>query len=250
MFIPGTVRQPVYRLYQLAWAGLDWIYPPRCGGCGAPGARWCRACQESVQPISSVFCSICGQPLQDADLCEACRVSKPVFMALRSWAIYQGALRKAIHCLKYEGDLSLGDVLARPMIDMLKRLGWQVDLVVPVPISPARKAERGYNQAALLAFPLALGSGIPYRSKALIKIRETRSQVGLNAAQRRENVAEAFEASESLVRDRCVLVVDDVTTTGATMQVCAEALIAARAREVYGLTLARAGGSPDVGSSV
>lgn len=123
---------------------------------------------------------------------------------------------------------------------MLLDLKWEVDLVTAVPSGIARRAERGYNQASLLALPLALGSGLPYRSRALSKIAETRSQVGLNPYERRANVAGAFQATSDEVRGKRVLVIDDVTTSGATMEACAAALTKAAASQVYGLTLARA----------
>jgi ComF family protein len=150
-------------------------------------------------------------------------------------------LRNAIHRLKYEGDMSLADILAQPILRLLLKQDWEVGLVIPVPMGSSRRVERGYNQAALLAIPLALGSGVPYRSKALTKLRDTRSQVGLSIAQRRENVAGAFVASERLVGGKRVLVVDDVMTSGATLESCARALKEAGAEIVYGLTLARAG---------
>jgi ComF family protein len=142
--------------------------------------------------------------------------------------------------LKYSRDIALGEMLARPLLEMLHQLKWPIDLVTSVPMGVARRAERGYNQATLLAFPLSLASGIPFRPQALMKVRDTRSQVGLNLAQRRENVFEAFKARSELVSTKCVLVVDDVTTSGATIEACAGALIKAGARQVFGLTLARA----------
>ena len=115
-----------------------------------------------------------------------------------------------------------------------------MNLVIPVPIGAARKKERGYNQAALLAWPLAVGSAIPYCSQGLIKTRDTPSQVGLDSQQRRANVAGAFQARPRMVTGKCVLVVDDVTTSGATLEVCSSALLQAGASSVYALTLARA----------
>jgi ComF family protein len=115
-----------------------------------------------------------------------------------------------------------------------------VELVTPVPLGVARHAQRGYNQSALLAFPLALSSKLAYGSQALIKVREARSQVGLSLAERFENVAGAFQASPKIVAGKTILIVDDVTTSGATMQACATALLQAGAHQVYGLTLARA----------
>ena len=110
---------------------------------------------------------------------------------------------------------------------------------------PLKLKERGYNQAALLAWPLALSCGLAYRSKALTKVRDTPSQVGLNLSQRYDNVASAYQASPALVAGRSVLLVDDVTTSGATIQACSTALLAAGALQVYGLTLARAVHPPD-----
>ncbi len=134
----------------------------------------------------------------------------------------------------------MGEMLARPLIEMIDRLGWNFDLLTPVPISLARKKRRGYNQASILALPLALDCAVNYQPHALVKIQSTPSQVGLTAVQRRENVRQAFQARPKLVRGKTVLVVDDVTTSGATMQACAEALLRAGAHQVYGLTLARA----------
>ncbi len=126
------------------------------------------------------------------------------------------------------------------MIHCLEEASWAVDLVIPVPLSPGRSVERGYNQAALLARPLALFTGLDYRPKGLVRCRETRSQVGLSLSERRLNVAGAFQANPSMVSGRSVLSVDDVTTSGTTLQACAEALLAAGAKNVFALTLARA----------
>ena len=113
-------------------------------------------------------------------------------------------------------------------------------MVVPVPISPSRRGERGYNQAALLARPIAMYHGLAYRPWALRKKRDTRSQVGLTIDQRRVNVQGAFEAEERVVGEAHILLVDDVTTSGATLNACSQALVEAGAKDVYCLTLARA----------
>jgi len=115
-----------------------------------------------------------------------------------------------------------------------------VNIIVPVPLGVARRKERGYNQASLLAKPLALCFNIPYQEKALFRIRETESQVSLSREQRQQNVSEAFQAKSQLVRGKRVLVIDDVTTSGSTLDACADALLKADADRVYGLTLARA----------
>jgi len=109
-----------------------------------------------------------------------------------------------------------------------------------VPLSKQRLKERGYNQAAMLAKPLALGLGVPFQPKALQRRRNTRSQVGLSRKERRRNVAGAFWASPDWISGKAVVVVDDVATSGSTLDACAEALWRAGASNVFGLTLARA----------
>ena len=241
MSVPGTMVRPVYRLYQMAWTGLDWLFPPLCGGCGQNGSRWCSDCQQATRKISKSVCLICGRVLVRNTVCPSCRDAPPPYSAVRSWAVYGGPLRKAVHRLKYKGDISLAEILARPMLSLLCELPWTIDIVVPVPTSASRRAERGYNQAALLAYPLALGAGIPYRPRALDKVRQTNTQVGLSFLQRRANVAGAFLARAKHVYGKCVLVVDDIMTSGATMDECSRALIDAGATRVFGLTLAQAG---------
>jgi ComF family protein len=121
----------------------------------------------------------------------------------------------------------------------LSELGWEVDHVVPIPLGDGRKAERGYNQVALIGIPLALSLGFRYLPDGLRRIRDTRSQVGLESAERLENVRGAFLARRELVQNQALLLLDDVTTTGATLEAAAEALLNGGARQVYALTLAR-----------
>jgi ComF family protein len=122
----------------------------------------------------------------------------------------------------------------------IKRIGWDLDMLIPVPLSLARLAERGYNQAALIAFPIAIGLRIPYDTRSLIKVRDTRPQVGLSYEQRKLNLSDAFSVNATKVNGKRVLVVDDVTTSGSTLNECAKVLIEIGAKEVYGYTFARA----------
>jgi len=229
-----------YQVYKLVWSGLDWLYPPSCGGCGAAGARWCEACGLAADVVTAPICPVCGQPQSVDVVCKRCQDAPPYYQALRSRFVYGGGVRKALHRLKYKRDVALGEALAQPMIQCLQAQAWTIDLVAPVPLGLARKAERGYNQAALLARPIALSLGLEYRSNLVRRGRETRSQVGLSAAARRENVAGAFWAKPKHLHGKCVLLVDDVLTTGATVNACAQAIVEAGADCVYGLTLARA----------
>ncbi len=194
------------------------------------------------------LCVRCGQSLEawgenalGAGLCPFCRVTPPAYEAARAWGRMEGSIRSAIHRLKYRRDVSLADVLAAQMLAVVEREGWQVDGVVPVPLGPARLRERGFNQAALLAFPLALGLRLPYWGQVLVRWRETRTQVGLSAAERRRNVAGAFRVvREEPIMRKTVLLVDDVMTTGATLDAAARALKKGGAARVYALVAARA----------
>lgn len=236
--MPGTLA---FRVYKLIWHSLDWIYPPQCAGCGRLGSPWCDECNKKVILIGMVTCPLCGIPQPTLRICPDCQQITPYFMALRSWAVYKDELRKAIHRLKYRRDIALGMALAVPMINKLRELNWSIDLVVPVPLGLARLSERGYNQASLLARPIALYFHWSYQTNSIQRIRETQSQVGLAFKSRAENVKGAFIADSSIIRGKKVLVVDDVITSGSTMNSCAEALRNAGAEEVYGFSLARAG---------
>lgn len=233
-------KRPAYQVYQWIWTGLDWLLPPRCGGCGEQGKRWCGKCQRDIVTVIPPICEKCGSSQKLAGICARCVAMPPAYTALRSWASFSGSLRNALHRLKYNRDIALGEILARPMIQTLNLTTWNLDLVVPVPISLSRRSERGYNQAALLARPIALFFGLEYRPQALIKSRETRSQVGLSVEERKENVHGAFFAEQRIVKGKNILVVDDVTTSGATLNACGQVLRIAGAKEVYCLTLARA----------
>jgi ComF family protein len=159
---------------------------------------------------------------------------------LRSWLVFDGPIRHALHALKYSRNVALGDALAQYFAAYAGSLDWPVDLVVPVPLGKKRMKERGYNQVGLVAMPLAAICHWRYAPQALIRFRETRSQVGLTVAERKQNVTDAFRADSKLVSRATVLVVDDVATTGATLSACAGALLNAGARSVFALTLARA----------
>jgi ComF family protein len=126
------------------------------------------------------------------------------------------------------------------MVEFVRALNWNVDVLIPAPLGRNRLKERGYNQVALVARPLAYELGMLYAPNALTKIRETRSQVGLTISQRRENVSQAYQADPSVVKRKSVLIMDDVATTGSTISACTEALLSVGASEVYALTIARA----------
>lgn len=159
---------------------------------------------------------------------------------MRSWAVFDSPVQNALRTMKYQRNIGLGETLALQMVDFFHSLHWQVQAVLPVPLGKKRLKERGYNQVGLVARPLAYNVGMEYIPQALRKTRETRSQVGLSASQRHENVKNAYQADPVAVKRKSVLLMDDVATTGATIAECTESLLSAGAKEVYVLTIARA----------
>ena len=200
---------------------------------------WCATCRQATREPVDPICKVCGLPQDTAGECPACRAERPHFRALRAWAVFDDRVRNALHRLKYKRDMSMGATLAAEMLPFVEKLGWQVDLIIPVPLSRQRLRERGYNQVAMIAMPLAMGLNVHYAPRQLIRGKETRTQVGLSRAERKENTRNAFQAHPG-VTGKTVLVIDDVATTGSTLSACAEALMTAGAKEVYALTVARA----------
>jgi ComF family protein len=217
---------------------LELVYPPRCAACGEPGPEpFCATCAEAILPVPP-GCARCGLPGQDLT-CGACLAGPPAFDAVRAGGLFGGPLADAIHAFKY-GERP---ALARPLGAWLAA---RVPLpagaaVVSVPLGRARRIERGYDQAALLADALARSAGAGGRRLrgALRRTRETPPQVGRSREERARNVADAFAATAA-VSGRDLVLVDDVVTTGATADGAAAALRRAGARSVTVVALARA----------
>ena len=170
---------------------------------------------------------------------------------IRSAVFLEGPLRQAVHKFKYQRDVILADSLARIMLAVGPEAALLGGLVVPVPLAPERLAARGYNQSGLLAQTYAEWRGLRLAPHGALRVRSTAPQVGLSARERRLNVAGAFAGERRLIAGRPVILIDDVCTTGATLDSCAEALLAAGASQVWGVTLARARlGEAKVGNSL
>jgi ComF family protein len=184
----------------------------------------------------------CGDSFlsESSTVCPDCLAHPPEYQALRSCSPFQGPLREAMHRLKYQQNIGLGEPLSKHLVEYYNELKWDINFVTVVPLSKERLRERGYNQASLLARPFAYAIDKPYLPKVLFRKRNTLTQVGLSAVERRQNVKDAFAADPMKVQGKTVLVIDDVTTTGSTINACAQALRQAGASAVFGLTLSRA----------
>ncbi len=225
---------------------LNLLFPPRCVGCRTAGAFLCLRCTATAPFINSRTCLFCPRPQADGARCYACRQQPGALIAAAALCYYAPPIETAIKRLKYKRGQALAPALAA-LVASHRLPAWlrpgAATLLLPVPLHPARERERGFNQAALLTTALAPHLGLPCdpHPTYLRRVRRTRPQVGLSHEQRRENVAGAFACDPApTIRDARIVLVDDVYTTGATMQDCARALREAGAAKVYAFTIARA----------
>jgi ComF family protein len=219
---------------------LDLLYPPRCAICDGGGAIVCGACTAALVPPAGPRCRICFSPLRRGALCEWCDAAPPAYTELRAATIAEAGGLELVHQLKYGGLSSL----AEPMAELIaaRCLQPDVDIIVPVPLHGRRERERGYNQAALIARSLGQSWGLPAEPRALKRTRATAPLARTMRREERRGIVEgAFTAVPARFSGRRILLVDDVATTGATLDVCARALRGAGAREVHALVFARAG---------
>ncbi len=234
-------------LTQLRTAGralLDLIYPPRCAGCGRVGDLLCEICLAQFEPIRPPVCQHCGRPIPHEGLCRTCQHTPSPLDGIAAAAVFAPPLRDVIHTFKYNNGRGLATPLAQQMAVAWQQGELSADLIAPVPLHAARLAERGYNQSALLARALGPAVGVPVAETLLARQRATLPQVTLGAEARRQNVSGAFVCRGDVAGRRIVLV-DDVCTTGATLEACAAALKASGAGNVWAFTLARARWSAD-----
>ncbi len=219
---------------------LDALFPPRCAGCNRPGTLWCATCQASVVYPGPAVCQKCGRPQSYGGLCQVCQRTPLQIDGVRSAALFEGPLREAIHHFKYHHQTALACPLGRLLEACWMEQPLPADVLVPVPLHSARLRERGYNQSALLARRLAVTLSLPVVEDCLVRIRATASQMTLGAAERRTNVEGAFACRDGRLAGRRVLLIDDVCTTGSTLEACSVALSQAGAVSVWAMTLARA----------
>lgn len=226
------------------------LFPPRCQVCGEmDDDLMCETCRDGIEFITAPYCGCCGVPLPPTghapERCAECRQSR-TFRGARAVGLHVGSLREAILRYKFDGRRRL----ARPLAEMLGGVfeAEQVEglslsaaaALVPVPLYPARRAWRGFDQAELLCRHLSELTALPTWPDVLARILDTRPQVELSGRQRRENVRGAFEARKTYrLKGKSLILVDDVFTTGATLSECARVLRRAGATEVYALTISR-----------
>ena len=226
---------------------LSVFLAPSCAACDKPldeptRGPVCQACWQAIHPFTPPLCDVCGDPLRswrvitdESRACQRCRQTKHQVSRSRAIGEYDGSLRAIVHALKYDGRRSVAHHLAGLLAEHGDAVLAGADLVVPVPLHRSRKRTRGFNQAAEIARHLPVAS-----AEVLKRVRPTVSQTDLPAAERHANVRNVFSKRRRAdVNDLVVVLVDDVSTTGATLDSCARVLMESGAREVRALTAAR-----------
>ena len=229
------------------------VFPPRCQVCGGfSRLSLCESCSATFEVIGEPLCSCCGRPFDPRSAsraeCPDCAPGRRRLAGARSYGLHVGRLRDAVNALKFRGRLRLVGPLAALLSEVLSAppplglpLAPRPEAIVPVPLHPNRRRERGFDQAQLLAATLSGATGIPLRERLLARTRYTDPQVGLGPTERRQNVRGAFALRHPLPPgEPVILLVDDVYTTGATLEECARTLDPKRSGRLYAITVTRA----------
>ncbi|MFC1958022.1 double zinc ribbon domain-containing protein [Chloroflexota bacterium] len=224
---------------RLRGMALDLLFPQWCVGCGKEGSLICPSCLKSLPKVTPPLCPRCGRPQLSGILCPSCVSWQADIDGVRSPFRFDGVMRQAIYQLKYKNLRALAVPLAQLLKDYLITAPIPGEVLMPVPLHKKRLRERGYNQSGLLARELGKLTGLPIADDCLIRHRPTPPQARTSTVdERQSNVADAFACNQSL-GGKQVLLIDDVSTSGATLNACAAPLKAAGATAVWGLALAR-----------
>jgi ComF family protein len=218
---------------------LDLILPPRCGGCRIVGSWLCGRCRSRIRRLEEPLCRRCGAEVESARKECGCRGRLKSLARVRSAASYEGPLELALHRFKYQGWRRLAGPLGLLMAERLVVEGLSAPWVVAVPLHSSRLKQRGFNQSELLATDLRRRMAISKPRGELVRTRPTPPQVGHDRRWRLDNVRGAFEWRGAPLDARSILLVDDVTTTGATLEACAAALRSGGSGPVMGVSVAR-----------
>lgn len=225
---------------------LDYIYPPRCPLCDQISPEgFCGVCRKKLIYIKEDYCLKCGKPLTDSrrEYCDDCGRRPHIFIQGRALLSYQGPVKKSLYRLKYANKREYADVYGKEMAKKLGRwiLQKRITKIVPIPLHPARRRQRGYNQAAHLAKSVGRRLGIPVDEKLIYRVRGTAPQKALTLQERRKNLQDAFEVKGKIRPGERILLVDDIYTTGSTVDAAAKCLKTAGKCRIYVLTTAIGG---------
>ena len=228
---------------------LTTVFPNhyKCITCGKEidyaGFDFCENCIKNLPQINGKICLRCGEPIKSmANYCLNCKNNKHHFKRNLSAFTYEKPISDHIMNLKYNNKKYLGEIFTAFLVQKYLELNISADVVIPIPLHPNRLKERGYNQAEIIAKPLSEKLNIPLALNAIERVRDTPKQsLSKSFEDRALNIKDAFKViSKNEVKDKVVLLIDDVYTTGSTLSECAKVLLKAKAKEVYCLTVAHA----------
>ena len=229
-----------------SWAGqlqemvINFLFPSHCIGCGKIGTFLCESCYQKLPRISSPICNKCGKPESTATLCPTCWGWQSQVDGIRSPFRFEGVIRQAIHELKYHNLKAIAERVAELIFNYLQTNPVPGEVLVPVPLHKNRLRQRGYNQSGLIVNELSKLTALPVVEGCLLRVKDSLPQAKTETVNdRRRNVANAFTCMDQRLSGKYVLLVDDVCTSGATLEGCAAALKSAGVLSVWGLTLAR-----------
>ena len=227
---------PVAELKRIA---LDLLFPRYCINCGREGDFICDRCRRLLSLILPPVCKKCGRPLSAGPECDRCIEEQIELDGVRAPFAFDGLVRQAVHQLKYRNIRALAGTFAVFLKDCLDKHVINADVLVPVPLHPRRLRERGYNQSALLARELGRLSGLPVIENSLVRLMHTPPQAQSSGVdERRRNIAGAFKCLDDRFQGKRVLLIDDVATSGSTLNTCAVELKACGVVSVWGLVIA------------
>jgi len=225
------------KLIELA---VESFFPRRCVGCGKVGGFLCPECLGKLPRLLPPLCPNCGRPQASGIVCPDCRRRQTEIDGIRSPFRFDEVIRKAIHQLKYQNLKAISPCLAELLADYLRSNPLPGEALICVPLHPRRLRERGYNQSSLLARELSRRIDLPVIEDCLIRVKQAQPQVrAVDVEERRRNVVDAFVCCDEKVSGKQIILIDDVCTSGATLESCAAALKNKDATSVWGLTLAR-----------
>ncbi len=234
------------------------LFPPRCPFCDGvlfssvflPPQLICGGCRRKVEYVKEPVCKKCGKPLEDerVEYCYDCARHVRAFTQGKALWVYQGAVKESIYRFKYHGKQEYaqyyGKELVRVYGEWIKRR--KVEAIVPIPLSRRRLSQRGFNQAERIASEVGRRTGIPVYRHLLVRVRDTRAQKELNHEERKNNLKKAFKTTENKVQLKHILLIDDIYTTGSTMDEAAIELKQSGAENIYCLSVSIGKGYQEV----
>lgn len=223
---------------------LDTIFPIKCVGCKKEGEWLCDKCFSKTVLVKSQLCPYCSRLSEKGKICERCkrRTKSNLSGILPACYFNEGFIKDAIHEFKYDGVFDLAEPLANLLINcLLENPLFEGRIIVPVPLHKRKEKQRGFNQSKLLAQKIADAYEVEIEDKVLIRKKSTLPQVSLGSKDRKSNIKNAFEfvGDSGKIKDKKILLIDDVCTTGATLEECAKVLKENDAKDVWALIIAR-----------